>query len=109
MRISDWSSDVCSSDLEFIPGLKTADEWTATIQWEPSDPSQNGTTGLRGQMEDRELRTFRMNTDAIGRVESLYGDCYAPKLGNLEITREGIMTQAMTLRPSGSPYTLQHR
>src|SRR3546814_3460259 len=38
---------------EFIPGLKTADEWTATIQWDPSDPTQNGTTGLRDRKSTR--------------------------------------------------------
>ena len=90
---------------EFIPGLKTADEWTATIQWDPSDPTQNGTTGLRKQLEDRVSRTFRMNTTAIGLTESLYAECYVSQLGNIEITPEGIMTQQLTLRPTGAPYT----
>ncbi|WPE19962.1 phage tail tube protein [Shinella zoogloeoides] len=91
---------------EFIPGLKTADEWTATMQWDPSDPTQNGTTGLRKQMEDRTSATFRMNTAAIGLAESLYAECYVQQIGNIEITPEGIMTQPVTFRPTGAPYML---
>lgn len=91
---------------EFIPGLKTADEWTATIQWDPSDPTQDGTTGLRKQLEDRTSANFRMNTAAISLSESLYAECYVSQLGNIEITPEGIMTQALTLRPTGAPYTV---
>lgn len=93
---------------EFIPGLKTADEWTATVQWDPSNATQNGTTGLRAQMEAREKRTFRMNTAAIGLAESLYADCYVSQLGNIEISPDGIMTQPMTLRPSGAPYVVDN-
>ncbi|TCU34167.1 phage tail tube protein [Rhizobium azibense] len=89
---------------EFIPGLKTADEWTATIGWDPSDPTQNGTTGLRKQMEDRTSATFRMNTAAIGLSESLYAECFVSQLGNIEITPDGLMTQSLTLRPTGAPY-----
>jgi hypothetical protein len=89
---------------EFIPGLKTADEWTATIQWDPSDATHNGTTGLRAQLEARQSRTFRMNTSSIGLAESLYAECYVSQLGNIEISPEGIMTQSLTLRPTGAPY-----
>src|SRR3546814_11276411 len=32
MRISDWSSDVCSSDLHRGRKLKTGDGWTAELQ-----------------------------------------------------------------------------
>lgn len=93
---------------EFIPGLKTADEWTATIGWDPSDPTQNGTTGLRKQMEDRTSSVFRMNTSAIGLTESLYAECYVSQLGNIEITPEGLMTQSLTLRPTGAPYMMSN-
>lgn len=93
---------------EFIPGLKTADEWTATIQWNSSDPTHNGTTGLRKQMEDRVSAVFRMNTAAIGLTESLYAECYVSQLGNIEISPEGIMTQPLTLRPTGAPYMVSN-
>src|SRR3546814_16064694 len=31
MRISDWSADVCASDLEVVRGDKTADDVLATV------------------------------------------------------------------------------
>lgn len=88
---------------EFLPGLKTADEWTFTLQWDPSDPTQNGTTGLRKQLEDREIRTFRVDTTAIGLDVSLECDGYISQLGNIEISPTAVMTQSCTLRPSGAP------
>lgn len=88
---------------EFLPGLKTADEWTFTLQWDPSDPTQNGTTGLRKFLEDRELKTFKVNTAAIGLDVSLEADCYVSQLGNIEIAPDAVMTQQCTLRPSGAP------
>ena len=88
---------------EFIPGLKTASEWTLTIQYDPSDPTLNGTTGMRKQMEDRTISTYRINTVAIDLEVSLEADCYVSELGNIEISPEAIMTQSVTLRPSGKP------
>ena len=88
---------------EFIPGLKTASEWTLTIQYDPSDPTLNGTTGMRKQMEDRTISTYKINTQAIDLAVSLEADCYVSELGNIEISPEAIMTQSVTLRPSGKP------
>lgn len=88
---------------EFLPGLKTADEWTFSLQWDPTDPTQSGTTGLRAQLEAREIRTFRMNTAAIGLPISLECDAYVSQLGNVEISPEAVMTQSCTLKVSGKP------
>lgn len=85
---------------EFIPGLKAADEWTLTIQWDPSDASQNV---LRTLLENRTLREFLIDTADIGLPTSIAADCYVSKLGNVEISPEAIMTQQCTLRPSGAP------
>lgn len=86
---------------EFLPGLKAADEWTFTLQWDPSNPTHSGTTGLRAKLEARTLVTFRVDTDAIGMTKSLEADAYVSQLGNVEITPEAIMTQSCTIRPSG--------
>jgi len=91
---------------EFIPGLKTADEWTATLQYDPSNATHNGSTGLRKQMEDRTAAVYRINTSAIGMSESIYAECYVSQLGNAEFSPEGIITQSLTLKPTGKPYTL---
>lgn len=88
---------------EFLPGLKTAEEWSFSLQWDPSDPTQNGTTGLRKLLEDRTLTTFRVDTSAIGLAVSLECDAYVSQLGNIEISPEAVMTQQCTLRPSGAP------
>src|SRR3546814_19977960 len=35
MRISDWSSDVCSSDLRRSPGpARTGDWWKSAVEWQ---------------------------------------------------------------------------
>jgi hypothetical protein len=88
---------------EFIAGLKAADEWTFTLQWDPSDPTQSGTSGLRKKLEDRVLVTFRANTASIGLPISLEADGFVSQLGNIEISPEAIMTQQCTIRPSGAP------
>ncbi|NEI70956.1 hypothetical protein GR212_15335 [Rhizobium lusitanum] len=88
---------------EFIAGLKSADEWTFTMQWDPTDPTQSGTTGLRAKLEARELVTFRINTQAIGLPISLEADAFVSQLGNIDISPEAIMTQQCTIRPSGAP------
>ena len=86
---------------EFIPGLKAADEWTFTLQWDPSNPTHSGTTGLRSKLEARTLVTFRIDTASIGMTRSLEADAYVSQLGNVEISPEAIMTQSCTIRPTG--------
>ncbi len=93
---------------EFVPGLKTATEWTLTVQYDPSDPTLNGTTGLRKQMEDRTIAIFRIDTSAIDLEFSLEADCYVSELGNIEISPEALMTQSVTLRPSGKPREVEN-
>lgn len=83
---------------EFIAGLKASDEWTLTIQWNPSDTQQNLLDDL---LENRVLRTFIVDTDPIGLPTSIEADCYVSNLGNIEISPEAIMTRSATLRPSG--------
>ncbi len=84
---------------EFIPGLKSADEVTFTLQWDPSVASH---TALRTILDNRQLRTFLVDTSGIGMTKSLECDAYVSKLGNVEISPEAIMTQQCTLRPSGA-------
>lgn len=83
---------------EFIPGLKSSDEVTFTLQWNPDIASH---TELGEILELRELRTFQVDTSAIGLTKSLECDAYVSQLGNVEISPEAIMTQSCTLRPSG--------
>jgi len=83
---------------EFIPTLKTSDEWTLTLQWDPSDTEQNLLDDL---LEDRTLRTFILDTDPIGLAVSIEADCYVTNLGNIEVSPDAIMTRSATLKPTG--------
>lgn len=84
---------------EFIPGLKSADEVTFTLQWNPAIASH---VELKDILEERALRTFQIDTGGIGMTKSLECDAYVSQLGNIEISPEAIMTQSCTLRPSGA-------
>lgn len=86
---------------EFIPGLKTSDEWTMTMQWDPSNPQHSGRSSIRQQMDDRKMMTYRINTLAVGWVVMIEADCYISQLGNISFGPESILTQTVTLRPSG--------
>lgn len=88
---------------EFLPTLKSAEQWTFTLQWDPNHPTHDGTTGLRKKLEDRLLTTFRVDPSAIGLDEGIEADCYVGQLGNISITPTGVMTQSCSLRPRGKP------
>lgn len=87
---------------EFLPALKSSQEWTFTMQWDPTDPTQNLTTGLKKVLEDRVKRTFQVDPSQIGLSLGFEADCFVSTLGNVEISPEGLMTQQVTLRPSGA-------
>lgn len=87
---------------EFIPALKSSAEWTATIQWDPTDPTHNLTTGLKAVQEARTKRTFQVDPSQIGLSLGFEADCFVSNLGNVEIAPENLMTQQVTLRPSGA-------
>src|SRR3546814_14978772 len=50
MRISDWSSDVCSSDLFFSLGLDVVSALRETVQGFLVDPLSIGAENLEGAM-----------------------------------------------------------
>jgi len=88
---------------EFLPALKTAEEWTLTLQWDPTHATHDATTGLRKKMEDRTLTTFQVDPGAIGLATGFEADCYVSNLGNVDVSPQEVMTQSCTLRPSGKP------
>lgn len=89
--------------MEVIPGLKSAQPWTGTVQWDPSDGTLDATTGLNKFLEDRSLEVFRLNASAIGITTGIECDAYVTELGNVEVSPEGLMTRSFTLTPSGKP------
>lgn len=91
---------------EFIAGLKSAEEWTFTLQFNPAEATHAGTTGLRAVLEAREYRLFQLNPSAIGMTVGIECRALVSRLGNIEVSPENIMTQACTLRPTGGPYEI---
>lgn len=88
---------------ERVPGLKTAEDWTGTVQFDPEDPTLDSSTGMRKFLEDRTLETFRVNMDAVFTGFGIEVDAYVTTLGNIEITPEGLATQSFTLTVKGKP------
>lgn len=86
---------------EQIPGLKSAQDWTGTIQWDPTDATLGSTSGMAKFLEDRTLETFRFDASGIGITTGLEVDAYVSELGNVEVSPEGIMTRSFTLSVTG--------
>lgn len=99
------STHLASPDFyaEKLPGLKTASDWTGTVQFDPTDPTLDSDTGLRKFLEDRSLETFRVNLAALFAGFGIEADAYVTELGNLSVTPEGLVTQSFTLSVKGAP------
>src|SRR3546814_17068583 len=64
MRISDWSSDVCSSDLYFFHGLQAGGETKAAQGGAPADAADEGVGDLFGRNDSLKLiQAFNRITD----------------------------------------------
>ncbi len=88
---------------EFIAGLKTAQAWTATIQWDPSDPTLSDASGLGKHLEDRTEVTLRIDFSGVGIKKALEATGIVSELGNISISPEVIMSQSFNFQPSGKP------
>lgn len=86
---------------EWLPHMKNAQAWNCTIQWNPSEVTHAGPTGLRKKMEDRLLTTFQIDPTALGMTLGLEADAYVTELGNISFTVDGICTQTLTIQPTG--------
>ena len=86
---------------EFLATMKTSDTWTFTLQWDPTNATHDGTTGLRKKLEDRTLCNMQVNPYAIGLAKGLSASGYVTQMGNISITPTGVMTQECQFRPTG--------
>ena len=91
---------------EWLSSLKTAQAWNLTVQWDPREATHDGTTGLRKKVEDRLLTTFQIDPTAIGLTLGIEADAFVTELGNISFTADGIMTQTVTMQPTGKPREL---
>src|SRR3546814_13069179 len=69
MRISDWSSDVCSSDLNFRVGYAVAQEPTATALRAVSLPF-----GVSGVAQAAAIASLDAEAELLERVEELVAE-----------------------------------
>src|SRR3546814_1822802 len=67
MRISDWSSDVCSSDLDAIEDVHYLEAHQDTLQWQRDQADVRG--GAEQALLDAQRATFAL--DAKARREDL--------------------------------------
>ncbi len=86
---------------EFLPGLKSSQPWTGTLQYDGDDPTQNEQTGLRQRLESRELTTLRVNMSGIGVAKGFEAEGYITELGNISLGAESVMTQTFGFQPTG--------
>lgn len=86
---------------EFLATLKTSEVWTFTLQWDPTNATHDGTTGLRKKLEDRALCNMQVNPFAIGLAKGFAATGYVTQLGNVQISPTGVMTQEAQFRPTG--------
>src|SRR3546814_3797180 len=96
MRISDWSSDVCSSDLEPPPGR--CDAWSSRLASTPSSPSRTEPT-RRGSFE-RACRSgggALQDVHAAGRAEA--DDVGQAHLCALDLTVAGLAAEVVAHLP----------
>src|SRR3546814_3523644 len=80
MRISDWSSDVCSSDLTATPALAQAKSFDV--------PAQSATTGIAelGRQADIQIVAARKDTEGK-QVNAVRGDMTVEQALALQIGR----------------------
>src|SRR3546814_14645295 len=88
MRISDWSSDVCSSDLILAPLLREHGHYIAAVI-DPESASSEGAKGFYGKQLDTLKAKLASAADAYGSPEVREFDLAKPVFGRSEERRVG--------------------
>src|SRR3546814_11129411 len=105
MRISDWSSDVCSSDLKVATTAKAFHRWGKSFDCQRGQWANPG----NGLQAPRCVSLSRENLDLRGSgvdAKSLLGDLLQKVAAFHKIGRASCMEECVsTGRPRGSPYT----
>jgi len=86
---------------EWLPSFKDAGQVTAEMNFVPSDPNQNPTTGLISDFDNRTLRNFEIEfPDIAGTTVS-----FAAYVTGFQINApiDGILSANLTLRITGAP------
>src|SRR3546814_11819730 len=71
MRISDWSSDVCSSDLDLVALAPAAIAHVDRHAGRAADADLRGRQARRGQVEARIAEAEAEGVKRIGRIEKI--------------------------------------
>src|SRR3546814_20708035 len=99
MRISDWSSDVCSSDLDLVALAPAAIAHVDRHAGRAADADLRGRRARRGQVEARIAEAEAEGVKRIGRIEEIA----APGAGRSEGRRVG-KECVRTCRSRWAPY-----
>lgn len=86
---------------EVVPTILRSGEVTFTIQYDPSDPTHNATTGLLSQLRNRALRNFKLVFPDPARTTwrfSAYVTGFQPSA-----PVAGKLTADVTLKVTGQP------
>src|SRR3546814_11645700 len=100
MRISDWSSDVCSSDLRDVRRFDAGDGAGLSRRVDGQLPPQPGTVQVRGR---RRVRQFTLRRDHQAQHRDVRGRDRGVQVGRSEERRVG-KECVSTCRARGSPY-----
>lgn len=86
---------------ELIPALKESEEWTFTLQWDPTSATLDSSTGVRSFIEGRTQVNLQVDPSAIGLDLGFQAAGWFSQMGNVSITPREIMTQQCSYRPTG--------
>lgn len=87
---------------EFVCTLLDAGEVTFPINWVPTDPTHDHTTGLLAQALDRETRNFQAVLPDAGGFTIQFSACVT-KFGPPKAPVAGVLQADITLKVSGLP------
>lgn len=86
---------------EFLPHLKDGGEVTLTVHYDPTHPTQDGSTGLKKKFDDRSLTNFRINQSTQFATNGILSfSAYVTGLGKTTNV-DGVIEQQVTLRTTG--------
>lgn len=86
---------------EWLPSLRTAQQWSMNIQYDPTHATHDASTGIKAKQDNRTLTNIRVDMSAAGFTKRLVASGYVTELGNVSFTIDGIMTQSFNFQPTG--------
>src|SRR3546814_1766516 len=103
MRISDWSSDVCSSDLDNRQAVFSTGQSIEPRYWNPKERKPRQTVAINWQKIDRELDNIADWTRRIFEAYTAKYDAYPEPAKLVELCLIAIKTKGESVAPEEKP------